>query len=207
MYLRRLPPRYIWKSRWPPLTVRRATSRRSHRRIGDYEQSILCATLVNWEWGFFLFNMPWRCQICVGKGIFFLLRRFALEVWTKQPHNNAKSPHPVDMLARKRLCLSLLIWVICTILINLLNHATLSWWFYKPVHPDYPVSPAKPKPPSQVYCIRLLHVFFSLERSWDSNQCLRPRRLLLNLVMQVNLLTLLNQIICVTINPPLADTS
>ena len=29
--------RYIWKSRWPPLTVRRAISRRSHRNIGDYE--------------------------------------------------------------------------------------------------------------------------------------------------------------------------
>ena len=29
--------RYIWKSRWPPLTVRRAISRRSHRKIGDYE--------------------------------------------------------------------------------------------------------------------------------------------------------------------------
>ena len=33
-----LPP-YIWKSRWPPLTVRRAISRRSHEKIGDCEQS------------------------------------------------------------------------------------------------------------------------------------------------------------------------
>ena len=36
---RRPPPRYIWKSRWPPLTVRRAISRRSHEKIGDCGQS------------------------------------------------------------------------------------------------------------------------------------------------------------------------
>ena len=31
--------RYIWKSRWPSLTVRRAISQRSHEKIGDCEQS------------------------------------------------------------------------------------------------------------------------------------------------------------------------
>ena len=36
---RRPLPRYIWKSRWPPLTVRRAIFRRSHEKIGDCEQS------------------------------------------------------------------------------------------------------------------------------------------------------------------------
>ena len=36
---RRRPPRYIWKSRWPSLTVRRAISPRSHEKIGDCEQS------------------------------------------------------------------------------------------------------------------------------------------------------------------------
>ena len=36
---RRPPPRYIWKSRWPPLTVGRAISRRSHEKIGDCGQS------------------------------------------------------------------------------------------------------------------------------------------------------------------------
>ena len=33
------PPRYIWKSRSPQLTVRRAKSRRSQEKIGDGEQS------------------------------------------------------------------------------------------------------------------------------------------------------------------------
>ena len=37
---RRLPPRYICKSRWPPLSVRRPISRRSHEKIWDCEQSI-----------------------------------------------------------------------------------------------------------------------------------------------------------------------
>ena len=37
---RRPPPRYIWKSRWPSLTIRRAISQRSHEKIGDCEQSI-----------------------------------------------------------------------------------------------------------------------------------------------------------------------
>ena len=36
---RRPLPRYIWKSRWPPLTVRRAIFRRSHEKKGDCEQS------------------------------------------------------------------------------------------------------------------------------------------------------------------------
>ena len=36
---RRPPPRYNWKSRWPPLMVRHARSRRSHGKIGDCEQS------------------------------------------------------------------------------------------------------------------------------------------------------------------------
>ena len=36
---RRPPPRYILKSRWPPLTVRRAISRPSHGKIGDCGQS------------------------------------------------------------------------------------------------------------------------------------------------------------------------
>ena len=35
----RSPPRYIWKSRWPPLMVRHAISRRSHGKIGYCEQS------------------------------------------------------------------------------------------------------------------------------------------------------------------------
>ena len=34
-------PSVIWKSRWPPLTVRHAISQQwSHGKIGDYEQSI-----------------------------------------------------------------------------------------------------------------------------------------------------------------------
>ena len=37
--LRRPPPRYIWKSRWSPLTVRHAISRPCHGKIGDCEQS------------------------------------------------------------------------------------------------------------------------------------------------------------------------
>ena len=32
--LRRPPPRYIWKWRWPQLTLRRAISRRSHEKNG-----------------------------------------------------------------------------------------------------------------------------------------------------------------------------
>ena len=35
----RSPPRYIWKSRWPPLMVRHTISRRSQRKIGDCEES------------------------------------------------------------------------------------------------------------------------------------------------------------------------
>ena len=45
-----LPP-YIWKSRWSPLTIRRAISRRSHEKIGDCEQSsvsICFSILLNW---------------------------------------------------------------------------------------------------------------------------------------------------------------
>lgn len=53
MYNPRLPPpRYIWKSRWPQLMVRRVISRRSHGEMGDCEQSnvrqdasqIVCST-------------------------------------------------------------------------------------------------------------------------------------------------------------------
>ena len=36
------PPQYIWKSRWPPSTVRCAISRRSHENMGDCEQSKKC---------------------------------------------------------------------------------------------------------------------------------------------------------------------
>ena len=43
----RAPPRYIWKSRWPPLTVRRAISRRLHEKIGDFEQSTFRASLIS----------------------------------------------------------------------------------------------------------------------------------------------------------------
>ena len=35
---RRPPPWYIWKSRWTPLTVRRAIFPRSHEKIGDCDQ-------------------------------------------------------------------------------------------------------------------------------------------------------------------------
>ena len=47
---RRPPPRYILKSRWPPLTVRRTISWRSHEKIGDCEQSISIEILCQAPW-------------------------------------------------------------------------------------------------------------------------------------------------------------
>ena len=39
------PPRYMWKSRWSSLTVKRAISTRSHENIGNCEQSTLSKTI------------------------------------------------------------------------------------------------------------------------------------------------------------------
>ena len=58
--LRRPPPSVIWKSRWPPLTVRHAISQPwPHGKIGDCEQSIS-------------FSIPWarlRVSLIVAYGI------------------------------------------------------------------------------------------------------------------------------------------
>ena len=58
---RRRPPRYIWKSRWPPLTVRRATSPRSHEKTGDCEQS----SHVLYQTGLTItIFRTWKCFCC-----------------------------------------------------------------------------------------------------------------------------------------------
>ena len=45
------PPWYIWKSSWPPLTVRCAVSRWSHEKIGDCEQATVMRALASHQCG------------------------------------------------------------------------------------------------------------------------------------------------------------
>ena len=53
------PPRYIWKSRWRPLTVRSVIFRRSHEKIGDCEQSNCSREM--------LISKPIQLIICGGR--------------------------------------------------------------------------------------------------------------------------------------------
>ena len=53
------PPHYIWKSRWPPLTVRSVIFRRSHEITGDCEQSNCSREM--------LISKPIHFTICGGR--------------------------------------------------------------------------------------------------------------------------------------------